>query len=213
MAAFGHARSYRFAKADGAGGRLRLLRHKDLEDVAPVSMHIGIDGLMMIIRSWIDNKAVVGMDVSSFVRSVIPRADAPGRISTRITKMTSEIPLQKIRRRGHGVVHEVSNGGLAFATSIRTRNGLHVKGKRGCERRTDMRAFYLRIPPWHPHPPRLCSALSLCVACEMLGCSVEQRKTLMTPPPQSFQNRHSDAGRGCLQAMQNPPGFAEVGPE
>lgn len=56
-------------------------------------MNVGIDGLMVIAGSWINNEPVIGMDVSSFVRSVISGPEAPRRGSTCVTKITSVIPL------------------------------------------------------------------------------------------------------------------------
>jgi len=109
VAALGHSRRDRVPEAYGAGCQLRPQRYQNLENIAPVGVYIGVNSLRMIIGSRIDYEAVVGMHVSSLIRSVVSGTKTPGRVSSGIAEVITVISIENIGRRRHGVIHEVSN--------------------------------------------------------------------------------------------------------
>lgn len=80
-------------------------------------MDIGIDDLRMVICPWVDDEAIVGMYVSSFVCSVVTGTDAPRRRPSRVAKMAAIVAVREIWRRRHGIMHEMGNV-LASAVGI-----------------------------------------------------------------------------------------------
>lgn len=64
MTTLGHSRGGRCTQTDGACGRLRLSRDKNLQNVVPVDMNISVDALSSIVGPRVDNKTIVGVNVS-----------------------------------------------------------------------------------------------------------------------------------------------------
>jgi hypothetical protein len=50
---------------------LGLCRHEDLQDAVPVEGCISVDSLCSVVTGRVDDKAVVGMDISA-LKSVFP---------------------------------------------------------------------------------------------------------------------------------------------
>lgn len=96
MAAVCHPRSHRLGKADRAGSRLRLGGCYDLKHIGPVEMHIGVNSLLGIVSLGRDNEAIVGMDVSGLVGSVMTRT--PGRIAS-VVPVVGVMMVVKLRPR------------------------------------------------------------------------------------------------------------------
>lgn len=46
-------------------------RNKNLENVVPIDVNVSIDGLKVVVGSGIDNKPIIGMDISSFIRRMV----------------------------------------------------------------------------------------------------------------------------------------------
>jgi hypothetical protein len=65
VAALGHARSGRMAKANRTGRVLGLSGDQDLHDLIPVQMYVGVDALRAIIASWVHYEAIIRMDVAA----------------------------------------------------------------------------------------------------------------------------------------------------
>ena len=42
-----------------------------MKDVDPIDVDVSVNGLKVIVGSGVDNKTIVGMDVSSFVSSMV----------------------------------------------------------------------------------------------------------------------------------------------
>lgn len=63
MAALCHPRGDRSAETYWAGCVLRLRRHQYLQDIVPVKVDIGINALSAVVAPWVDNEAIVGMNI------------------------------------------------------------------------------------------------------------------------------------------------------
>ena len=64
MTALGHSRSGGCTQADRASRRLRLSRNKNLQNIIPVNVNIGVDALGAIVGSGIYNETIVCVNVS-----------------------------------------------------------------------------------------------------------------------------------------------------
>jgi hypothetical protein len=64
MTTLGHSWSGWCTKANWTCGRLRLGRNENLQNIVPVNMDIGIDALSTVVGSRINNKSIVGVNIS-----------------------------------------------------------------------------------------------------------------------------------------------------
>lgn len=78
-------------------------------------MDVGVNALSAIISAWVDNEAVVGVDVSRLVNGVVARTQAPGRISAIVPTIAVRVMVVVLWSWGQTEVHQVSDGRLPFA--------------------------------------------------------------------------------------------------
>jgi hypothetical protein len=107
-----HPRSHGLGKANRAGGRLGFGGCYDLEHIGPVEMYVGVGSLPGVVALGRDNEAIVGMNVSGLVGSVVARP--PGRVASVVPVVGVMVILELRTRRG--IVQQVGDRGLTSAT-------------------------------------------------------------------------------------------------
>lgn len=113
MAALCHAWSNRSRQTDRAACSLGVGGSQNLKNGIPAHIDIGICGLSMVLSVWSDNETVVGMNIASFVNSMIARTKSPNGIPPMIAVV--EVVLVMVVRAGwQSKVHEMCYGGLTL---------------------------------------------------------------------------------------------------
>jgi hypothetical protein len=147
-------------------------------------MLIGIYSLGVIISIWLDNEAVIRMNISRCIRPFCkPGTDCLPRLIAGMMTRSNSIYVSAsgtspncisivLGSRREGEVHEMGNGGLATSTIGISRGSLIIVN--GCLRRLQS---CLRIPPLYPHPQAVVSGCS-CVAFCGLDCSGQTRELM-----------------------------------
>lgn len=115
MATLCHAWSNRRRQTDGAARSLGIGRSQNLKDGIPTYVDVGVGGLSMVFSVGSDDETVIGMNITSFVNSVITGAETPNGISSLVAVV--EVVLVMMLRAGwQSEVHQVCDGSLAFPT-------------------------------------------------------------------------------------------------
>lgn len=87
-------------------------------------MYVGIDGLCMVFFVGTDNEAVVGLNIAGLVNSMIARAQPPCWIPPLMAVAVWVVMMLEMRPGREREVHQMSDGGLAFAAV----EGSHRRG-------------------------------------------------------------------------------------